>query len=83
MKVTTTALKERCVHLVEGLARTGKAVVITRRGQPVAQLVPVPAEARSPSRYFKHTIRSRREQLAQAERSWHTAAFEESDLPPM
>ena len=35
--------KARCLSLMDDVQRTRRTVVITKRGKPVAQLVPVPA----------------------------------------
>jgi prevent-host-death family protein len=38
--------KAKCLELMDSVQRTGKSVVITKRGVPVAKLVPVPAPGR-------------------------------------
>lgn len=38
--------KQTCLRLLDEVAETGETVVVTKRGRPVAQLVPVPAQAR-------------------------------------
>jgi prevent-host-death family protein len=38
--VKVSELKATCLGLVADVARTGKSVVITKRGEPVAKLVP-------------------------------------------
>jgi len=38
--VKVSELKAKCLGLVADVARTGKSVVITKRGEPVAELVP-------------------------------------------
>lgn len=38
--------KARCLKLLDQVASSGKALVITKRGKPVAQVVPVPGRKR-------------------------------------
>jgi prevent-host-death family protein len=45
-RVSTSQLKARCSELVEQVASRRDVLVITRRGRPVARLVPVEAEDR-------------------------------------
>ena len=39
--------KARCLALLDRVARTGEPLVVTKRGRPVAKLVPVEPEGRS------------------------------------
>jgi prevent-host-death family protein len=43
--------KARCLQLLDDVASTGEALVITKRGRPVARLVPMP-RAEPPSSLF-------------------------------
>jgi len=45
--VSASEFKARCLALLDEVAATGKALVVTKRGKPVAQLVPV--ESRQPA----------------------------------
>lgn len=40
MKITASALKARCLRLLDEVSRTGEELVILKRGRPVARLVP-------------------------------------------
>lgn len=40
-KVSTSELKANCSSIIESVARKRSSVVITKRGRPVARLVPV------------------------------------------
>jgi prevent-host-death family protein len=35
--------KAKCLSVLDRVQRTGKAVIVTKRGRPVAQLVPLPS----------------------------------------
>jgi prevent-host-death family protein len=56
MSIPATVFKVDCLKLMDEVARTGRPVVITRRGRPVAQLAPVPAAPRSSFGYMKDTV---------------------------
>lgn len=40
MDISVTEFKHRCLEIVRRVEKTRKAVTITRRGKPVAQLLP-------------------------------------------
>ena len=44
-KVTAADFKARCLQLMDDVQASGKSIVITKRGKPVAQLVPIVEEA--------------------------------------
>ena len=46
MSISITTLKQRCLEIVREIERTGKPVLITRRGKVVARIQPS-AEAKS------------------------------------
>ena len=41
----TSAFKARCLRVMDQVARTRRPVTITKRGRPVARLVPVESDA--------------------------------------
>jgi prevent-host-death family protein len=41
-RVTVSTFKATCLALLERVKRTGQPILITRRGEPVAQVVPPP-----------------------------------------
>jgi len=41
--VSVSRFKANCLALIERVRKTGKPILLTRRGKPVAQLVPPPA----------------------------------------
>lgn len=43
--ISAAEFKARCLGLLERVARTGEPLVVTRRGRPVAKVVPVEAPA--------------------------------------
>lgn len=46
--VAAGKFKQTCLGLLEEVRQTGHPVLVTKRGRPIAQLVPVPRELRAP-----------------------------------
>ncbi len=44
MEISASEFKAKCLKLMDEVARTHEPVVITRRGKPVAKMVPVEQE---------------------------------------
>ena len=47
-QVSVSDLKAKCLGLVEDVSRNGTEYVVTKRGEPVARLVPIAAPAMPP-----------------------------------
>jgi len=56
MSIPAARFKAECPRLMDEVARTGRPIVITKHGRPVAQLAPVPAAPRSAFGYMKSTL---------------------------
>lgn len=49
MQIPAGEFKAKCLEIMERVARTGKAITITKRGKPIAKLVPLdPSTPRAP-----------------------------------
>lgn len=46
-QISAAEFKATCLDLMDEVDRTGTAIVVTKRGRPVAQLAPVRARVRS------------------------------------
>jgi prevent-host-death family protein len=57
--VSISKFKATCLALLERVRRTGQPLLVTKRGVPVAQVLPPPAEPRSTSGYSSMHGRSR------------------------
>jgi prevent-host-death family protein len=44
--LTASEFKAKCLHLLDEVAESGKTVVITKRGRPVARVTPVKPSGR-------------------------------------
>jgi len=49
--------KAKCLELMDRVAATGEAIVITRRGKPVAQLAPVTVKPRTLRGFLKGYVK--------------------------
>ena len=56
MTIPAAVFQGKCLKLMDEVARTGRPVVITWRGMPVAQLASVPAASRSLFGYIMNTV---------------------------
>jgi prevent-host-death family protein len=54
--IKASEFKAKCLALMDEVARTGKSVVITKNGKPVAELVPHRAAKKSPFGIWKGRI---------------------------
>ena len=48
MEISAAEFKAKCLKLMDEIAKTRKSITITKRGRPVAKLVPADAEPRKP-----------------------------------
>lgn len=48
MKITAAEFKARCLALMDEVEATGEEIVITKRGKPVARLVPLEQAPKRP-----------------------------------
>lgn len=49
MEIKASEFKARCLRLLDDVARTKRTIVVTKRGKPVAKLVPMSAKIERPS----------------------------------
>ena len=80
MNIPAAIFKAECLKLMDEVARTGRPVVITKHGRPVAQLVPIPAEPKSGFGYMRDTGRITGDGVAPRAESWHAADGTEDAL---
>lgn len=56
MSIPAAVFQVECLKLLDEVARTGRPIVITKHGRPVAQLTPVAAAPRSLFGYMQNTV---------------------------
>jgi len=70
MNIPAAIFKAECLKLMDEVARTGRPVVITKHGKPVAQLGPVPPGAESLFGYMHNTVKIRDDIVAATGEAW-------------
>jgi prevent-host-death family protein len=82
MQITAGEFKADCLKLVEQVARTRQTIVITKRGKPVAKLVPPDEpEPRTPFFGYMAGIGDIRDDIVNEPRvEWSALSGDEDDL---
>ncbi len=80
MVIPAAVFKAECLKLMDEVARTGQTLVITKHGKPVAQLVPMPAQARSEFGYMKNTVRIKGDVVGPIDEEWSALSGDENHL---
>ena len=70
MSIPAAVFQVECLKLMDEVARSGRPVVITKRGRPVAQLEPVSAAPTSLFGYMKNTVSIKGNVIAPSGRRW-------------
>jgi prevent-host-death family protein len=68
--VTAAEFKARCLGLMDRVAASGKPIVITKRGKPVAQLAPIRTRPTSLRGFLKGTFAVRGDIVAPLDLEW-------------
>lgn len=59
MKIAAGEFKAKCLRLMDHVQQSGEEIIITKRGKPIAKLVPVQEQAKPPKfvlGYMKGTV---------------------------
>ena len=56
-KIPAKQFKAKCLTIIDRVQKTGKAVMITKHGKPVAQLSPVPCALDDVFGYMAHKVK--------------------------
>ena len=80
MNIPAAIFKAECLKLMDEVARTGRPVVITKHGKPVAQLGPVPPDAESLFGYMRNTVKIRGDIVAATGEAWSALEGDEDRL---
>lgn len=51
-RIAISKFKSTCLAVLERVRKTGKPILVTRRGEPVAQVVPPPPASSEPGQGF-------------------------------
>ncbi len=83
MEISAAEFKARCLKLMDEVAKTRKPIVITKRGKPVAKLVPAESEARKPLfGCMAGTVTFEGDIMAPLDVEWEAEAETEPNLYP-
>ena len=83
MEISAAEFKAKCLKLMDEIARTRKSIVITKRGKPVAKLVPVEPAPRKPLfGCMAGTVTFEGDILAPLDVKWEAEAETEPNLYP-
>ena len=80
MSIPAAVFKAECLKLMDEVARTGRAIVITKHGRPVAQLVPVPAAPRTSFGYMRDTVSVNGDVVGPSGESWSVDSGDDDQL---
>ena len=81
MKINATEFKAKCLKLVDEVAQTREPIVITKRGKPVAQVVPI--EEETPTSHFGYmagTIEITGDIISPIEEEWSVLTGDEDEF---
>lgn len=81
MRISAAEFKARCLKLLDEVAETHEPLVITKRGRPVAQVVPVePDDEQSFFGSMKGTIEIRGDVISPIDETWSADNGDEDPL---
>ncbi len=78
MNIPAAVFKAECLKLMDEVAQTGRVLVITKHGRPVAQLTPVPANSESLFGYMKNTVTIDGDIVSATDETWHALSGSEN-----
>jgi prevent-host-death family protein len=81
MSIPAAVFKAECLKLMDEVARTGRSVLITKHGKPVAQLSPVATEPGSLFGYMKNTVQINSDLVAETGETWDAISGGADPLP--
>jgi prevent-host-death family protein len=80
MFISAAAFKAECLKLMDRVAKTGEAVVITKHGRPVAQLTPVAPEPKSMFGYMKGLVGTTGDIVSPVDEAWSALTGDEDEI---
>ena len=68
--IKASEFKAKCLALIDEVARTGRPIVVTKRGQPMVQLVPHRDKPKSPFGVLKGRIKIKGDIISPIDVEW-------------
>ncbi len=70
--MSAAEFKARCLRVMDEVAETGEPVVVTKRGRPVAQLVPIARKPKTLRGFLKGKVKARGDLVAPTGVRWRS-----------
>lgn len=70
--ITASQFKAQCLALMDDVSRTGKTIVVTKKGKPVAELRPHRPRPKSPYGIWKHRVIIKGDIISPIDVEWET-----------
>lgn len=80
MKVSAAEFKAKCLKLMDEVSKTHEPVVITKRGKPIAKLVPIEEPPETQFGYMKGTVTVLGDVVSPIDEPWSALTGDEGDL---
>ncbi|BBA34039.1 prevent-host-death family protein [Methylocaldum marinum] len=80
MKVTAAEFKAKCLKLMDEVSKTHEPIVITKRGKPIAKLMPIEEPSETQFGYMKGTVTVLGDVVSPVDESWSALTGDEDDL---
>jgi prevent-host-death family protein len=80
MEISAAEFKAKCLKLMDKVAKTRESITITKRGKPIAKLVPVESETRSLFGYMKGTVTILGDIVSPINEKWSAIAGDEDEF---
>jgi prevent-host-death family protein len=80
MEISAAEFKAKCLKLMDEVAKTHESITITKRGKPIAKLVPVESETRSLFGYMKGTVTILGDIVSPINEKWSAIAGDEDEF---
>ena len=69
-QMTAAKFKAQCLKIMDEVAESGQAVVVTKRGKPIVQLAPMTKRPHTLRGFLKGKIKSARDIIAPVDVAW-------------
>ncbi len=80
MKITAAEFKAKCLKLMDEISKTHEPIVITKRGKPIAKLVPIEEPSENQFGYMKGTVTILGDVVSPIDEPWSALTGDEDDL---
>lgn len=80
MQITAAEFKAKCLKIMDEIEKTREPVIITKRGKPIARLMPVEEPPQSMFGYMKGTITIHGDIVSPIEEEWSVITGDEDHL---